>query len=119
MATSTATPDFDFFSGEDVTVRFTVTNQDVTPNAPLDLTGLSLQFIFNDKTRSLTKSVGSGITITDATNGIFTVTLTNSDTDNIIRDTDIEYEARVTTAGRTSTLKQGCFRVKRSLFEVA
>src|SRR5262249_27360661 len=66
-----------FYKGEDVTLTVTMT-------PATNITGWSLQFTlrkqYGDSTALITKTTGAGITITDATNGVFKVTLPSADT---------------------------------------
>jgi hypothetical protein len=66
-----------FYKGEDVLITVTM-----TPATPI--TGWTLQFTvrkqYGDLTALVTKTIGAGITITDATNGVFKITLASADT---------------------------------------
>ena len=66
-----------FYKGEDVVLTVTMTPATA-------ITGWTLQFTlrkqYGDATALVTKTTGAGITITDATNGIFKVTLASADT---------------------------------------
>jgi len=68
----------------DIILTITVTDGN---GSVVDLTGASITWGLQNKRNSiivLTKEVGSGVTITDATNGIYTVTLTDADTSDLI-----------------------------------
>ena len=72
-----ANANISFYKGEDVTLTVTM-----APAA--NITGWTLQFTmrkqFGDSSALITKTNGSGITITDAANGVFKVTLASADT---------------------------------------
>jgi len=69
--------DIAFYQGEDVTLT-------VTMSPATNITGWALQFTvrkqYGDAAAVLTKTEGAGITITDATNGVFKVALASADT---------------------------------------
>jgi len=92
-------------------VNFTVS--DKTTGDPIDLTGVSIriQFRFRKKTGNVVKdmSIGSGITLTDATNGIFTIdkfTPITFEVDTYFYDAEITF-----TNGDIKTYVQGTFKV--------
>ena len=81
--------------------------------SPIDLTGVSIriQFRFRKKTGAIVKdmSLGSGITLTDATNGIFTIdkfTPVDYEVDTYFYDAEITF-----TSGDIHTYVQGTFKV--------
>lgn len=104
-----------FFSGNDVLLKFTVADED-NPPAAKNLTGATA-IIFVIATAqgvaaTVTKSLGSGITLTDATNGKFEVILTKADTESL-DTTHRWHEARVTdAAGNTVTVAFGIADIK-------
>jgi hypothetical protein len=65
-----------FYQGEDVTLTVTMT-------PATNITGWTLRFSlkkqYADAAALITKSSGAGLTITDAANGVFKVTLTSAD----------------------------------------
>jgi hypothetical protein len=69
-----------FYKGEDVTLTVTMT-------PATNITGWTLQFTvrksYGDSTALITKTIGAGITVTDSTNGIFTVAIASGDTTNL------------------------------------
>lgn len=69
------------------------------------------------KASNISKATGgSGITITDAANGVFTVTLNPSDTNSLVGN--FIHEAEVTSSGGTiSTVLQGTMKINRPLIE--
>lgn len=80
--------DDSFYAGNKRTLEFTITNKDVTPEAPLVLTGLTFRWAMSrlnsDGTYSkipvLTKSSTGGITVINATTGKLKVVLDAADT---------------------------------------
>lgn len=79
---------------------FTVTNNDVTPAAALDITGFTVKWAMSKirpdgtykATPTLTKTVGSGITIVNTSAGTLKVRLDASDTTNLLGDYHHELE---------------------------
>lgn len=92
-----------FYKGEDVTL--TVTMSPVT-----NITGWTLQFTlrkqYGDTTALITKTTGAGITITDAANGVFQVTLASADTVNQELRPYV-YDIQRTNAGNRTVLTIG------------
>ncbi len=91
-------------------VKFTIQDN---LGAPIDLTGVSIhiQFRFRKKTGNVVKDItlGSGITLTDATNGIFTIdkfTPVTFEVDTYFYDAEITF-----TSGDIHTYVQGTFKV--------
>lgn len=79
MATKT---DFSFFSGDTQTLKITV-NDGATPPVAKDLTGATITWGLakrQGKAPFLTKTIGSGITVTDAVNGELEVAIDPADT---------------------------------------
>ena len=110
MATKLIPQDFEMVSGDDKTVRFTVTDQD---GVAQDLTGASATWAFSRRARRAaiaTKTVGSGITISDAANGIVDVTVARADTETI--EGDFYHELEIVDGGGTkSTAAYGTMTV--------
>lgn len=100
MATSA---NISFYKGEDITL--TVTMSPVT-----NITGWTLQFMvkkqYGDATAQITKTVGSGITITDATNGVFTVAIARADTSGLDPGVYV-FDIQRTNAGNQTVLTIG------------
>jgi len=92
-----------FYRGEDITL--TVTMTPVT-----DITGWTLQFTvrkqYGDTTALLAKTVGAGVTITDATNGVFTVALASAETTGLDLRAYV-YDIQRTNAGNRTVLTIG------------
>ncbi|OAI46891.1 hypothetical protein AYO44_10570 [Planctomycetaceae bacterium SCGC AG-212-F19] len=92
-----------FYKGEDVVLTITM--------APATaITGWSLQFTlrkqFGDATPLVTKTTGAGITITDAANGVFKVTLASADTANLDLRAYV-YDIQRTDTGNRTVLTTG------------
>jgi len=68
--------DFQIYRGEDVTVTVTISGTNIT--------GWNLKFYILQTT--ISKTVGSGITITDGVGGVFTITLARADTLTLLSD---------------------------------
>jgi hypothetical protein len=70
-----------WFIGEDRTLRFTVLDEN---DAVVDITGYALEWVMRERpataTAAITKTTGSGITITDGPNGLCEVTIADADT---------------------------------------
>jgi hypothetical protein len=98
---------FSFYKGEDVTI--TDTASPVT-----NITGWSLQFTvrkqYGDATALITKTVGAGITITDATNGVFKVAIANGDTANLAPGAYV-YDIQRIDAGFRTVLSTGTMNI--------
>lgn len=109
--------------GDDVSLVFNVKDKD---DVAIDLTGV-LALTFKAKltitgTAYISKSLGAGVEITDATAGEITVTLTNDDTsDSNLPADNYLYELQITgLAGNISTLRDfddnlGCLTVLADL----
>jgi len=105
----------DFFSGNDVLLNYTVTNQDGTAK---DLTAASaVVFIIGVKAGKpalVTKTLGAGIAITTPLQGKFTVTLVPADTE-AIKGGGYYHEARVTdAAGKKVTVTYGTLNLREN-----
>lgn len=84
--------------------------------APLDLTGwtLSARLGYEGNKNLVTKTVGSGITVTDAAAGELTVSFDEDDLDRVARVYD--FELRRTGSGTERTLIVGKLALQSSLF---
>lgn len=82
------------------TAQFRVTALDIDGN-PLDISGASAWFTAKratteaDNTAVFQKTVGDGITITDALNGIMLVQLAEADTNTLTKKEVLEYDLQV------------------------
>lgn len=93
---------FRMTSGDDFVVTITVKDDS---REAIDLTGATIEFRQAVKkpggrfetTAKITKTTSSGIAITDATNGVFTVTMDPADTDDLAGR--YYYEIQVTDSG--------------------
>ena len=96
--------------GDDVTLDFTVT----TGGVAVDLTGATLQFLVKtlptdtDANAIFTKTVGSGITVTDATAGIGEIAFTQANTISLSGGTRY-YAFTMKKSSVVTTLDQGAF----------
>jgi len=92
-----------FYKGEDVTL--TVTMSPIT-----NITGWTIQFTvrkaYGDATALITKTTGAGIAITNATNGVFTVTIASADTSGLEQRAYV-YDISRTDAGNRTVLTIG------------
>lgn len=86
------------FAGEDVVITFTITSTDIT--------GWALSFVAG----AVTKTVGSGITITDGANGVCTVDLAAADT-TALGAGDTSFKLRRTDSGSNTVLSFGTLRI--------
>jgi len=82
------------FAGETRTLAVTVTDQD---GAAVDLTGADITYVLALPT-PITKTVGSGITITGALTGEFEIALAQADTVAINSSTSVEHECKILTS---------------------
>lgn len=99
------------FSGDDLDLNVTVTD---AADAALDLTSAS-SIIWRlsrhvGATADLTKSVGSGVTVTDPVNGLLTVTIDAADTASLVGNFYHELEI-VNQANKKSTVLHGLFEI--------
>lgn len=87
-----------FYKGEDVVLTVTM-----TPTTAIS--GWTLQFTmrtqYGDPTALVTKSLGSGIAITNPTSGIFTVSLASADTAGLELRTYVYDIQRIDSGART------------------
>lgn len=117
----------DIISGDTKVITFTIKDKD---GAVVDITGATpIDFKVGKRppgrekiygretvTAEFSKSLTNGITITDATNGVLTVTIAPTDTKDMAGD--FIYEAQLTDAsGNVGTFAQGQFRVQGDLIE--
>ena len=95
---------YTMFSGDSKVITVTVTDAD---GAAVNLTGATISYvIFDDGSATITKTVGSGITVTDAAAGTFTITLAASDTASLAGA--YYHECQVTdSSGNISTIFTG------------
>lgn len=107
----TAQP-FEMFSGDTKDLNVTVLNQD---SAVVDLTGASVDFTISKKPGGaalVTKTVGSGIVLTDPTNGVMDITLNPADT--VSLKGAYHYQCRVTDVSlRETTVLFGTATIRK------
>ena len=106
-----------FFSGNDVTLNFTVADED-NPPAAKNLTGAtSIIFVIakaQGKAAVLAKTLGAGITVTDAVAGEFEVVLTGAETE-LLGAVHQYYEAEMTdSASKTATVAYGVATITKN-----
>lgn len=97
--------DNDFVSGDDKTLRFTITDDGTSAGTPVNITGATITFKVTSGPTSTTaiieKSTAGGITITDGPNGVCTVALVAADTAALAGD--YWYELQVVDASANTT----------------
>lgn len=100
--------DVSWFVGEDKTLRFTVYQADDTTIQ--NITGWTLEWEVRQRPASstplLTKTTGSGITLTDPTNGVCDVALTATDT-TTLGSGEYVHALRRTNSGASTVLTYG------------
>jgi hypothetical protein len=99
-----------FFRGEDVTVTFTM-------NPPADITGWTLTFTVRDKlggTSQFSKTVGSGITLTIPTRGVFQVAIASADTSGLAVGRYV-WDVRREDSGNKTTLADGYIDLRQEV----
>ncbi len=106
--------DIELWAGDTRTETVTVTN---SAGSAQNLTGLTLRWVVRRHSRAgtivISKSTGSGITITNAAGGIFQIALSPADTKNL--EGEYYHEASgVDSGGNVSTLLIGTLTVNKS-----
>lgn len=107
---------FDMLTGNDKILQITLRDEDGSPH---DLNGHTIGFVVR-LTRAganlISKSIGSGITVTDEAGGVFRITLSDTDTD-AFNDGVYYYEVKVTTDTLVEvSVLDGKIRMRKSLF---
>ena len=104
--------DLDFYAGDSRNLIINVTDEN---NTPINITGATIKWILSSQDNNiLTKSNGKGITISNAAQGQFTISLTDSDTKSLLGN--YEHAARVTTlSGESSIVLTGSIIINKSL----
>lgn len=96
--------------GDDETLSITVTNPDGTP---YNLTGLPLRFVakrsllLRDDQGEIVKTIGSGITVTNAAGGLAEVAIAGSDTRAINAPAFLYWDLQIKQGGKNYTLAKG------------
>lgn len=114
----------ELWTGKDYVLQFTVEDSD---GVAVDITGYAISWSMFPKLLTegaatipsfAAKTVGSGITLTDATNGILQVVIDDVDTDVLVgTQTDIpdyRHELRRTDSGSEAVLSYGSVVLKQS-----
>lgn len=110
--------DFTMTAGDSKVLEVTVTD---AAGAAVDLTGVQgirwhMARSVNDRPATVEKSLGSGIAVTDAVNGVFTVTLDSADTED--ERGDFYHEAEVIDEnGNVSTVLTGAVTINPALIK--
>lgn len=99
------------FQGDDETIKVTVKNE---KQETVDISSAStIEYkIAEEGSSALSKSLGSGISITDGANGVFEINISSSDTSSISGKYD--HEAEIDLNGK-STLFQGTIRIRGTI----
>lgn len=110
--------DFQLVSGNDKTLNFTVLDQD---DLVVDLTGSTIVWALADseksKTRLITYTSPVNVTLTDPTNGKFSVSIQSADSEPL-PPKNYYHEARVTSAGGDqTTVAFGTAEVLRNIID--
>lgn len=78
---TTTAQNFEIYQGDDLALEVTVKNADGTPK---DLTGATIRWALHTTNKAavpkLSKAISTGIAVTDAAGGVFTVTIARADT---------------------------------------
>ena len=107
----------EFFRGEDVTLELEQTTTGVTGGPDVNITGWALVFSMKKKLTGavvLTKSIGSGITITSGSEGRADVVLSDTDTDTMVPG-DYVYDLKRDDPGAEAILTVGTITVKEKV----
>lgn len=117
---------FEMHRGDNRTLTYTVVDQQ-TPPVVVDITGAVLGWALARQdpstttaqpipgTTLVTKSVGSGITITDGPNGELEIDIASSDTVGFIAPLEYYHELQMTLGGDVTTLVFGKITLKREI----
>lgn len=114
---TTTAQNFEIYKGDDLTLQVTVKNADGTAK---DLTGATIKWQLSTGVNAtpalISKQNGSGITITDAVNGIFEVAIAQADTSSLAAKDTYYHEAEVVDASaKKSTVLTGTAKIKAAL----
>jgi len=104
--------DLTLYAGDSRNLKISVTDEN---SVPINLTGATIKWILTDQgSVKLSKVISSGITISNPTQGEFTVLLTASNTKTL--SGTYQQMVRVTTAdGNSSIVMTGSITIKESL----
>ena len=110
--------DFTMFAGDDKTLTVTVLDPD---GDAVNITAATIKWQCArslGKASAISKTTSSGITITSASGGIFTVALEDTDTEDL--SANYQHEAEVTFAdGTISTVLSGTMKIIPVLIEAS
>lgn len=108
--------DFSMYAGDDKLLTVTVTDED---GDAVDLTSATIKWQAAKsygKSSAIEKDTTGGISITDASGGVFQVTLSDTDTEDL--SGNYVHEAEVTFAdGSIATVLQGTMNIKPVVIE--
>ena len=112
---TTTAQDFTMYAGDTNTITVTVTD---SAGAVVNITGATITWKLLEEqggTIALTKTVGSGIIITNGAGGIFTIALAATDTASLLAGA-YYHEAELTdTSSNVSTILIGTLTLKESI----
>lgn len=111
------TENVEFFRGEDVTLELEQTTTGVAGGPDVDITGWALVFSLKKRLSGkivLTKSIGSGITITDGAAGRADVVLSDDDTNDLVPG-DYNYDLKRDDPGAEAIVTVGTITVKEKV----
>lgn len=97
---------FEIIAGDSLTLKITATVK--STGAAMDLTGAAIKWTAN-LTTPVSKTVGSGITITNAAGGLFEIAI---DAGDLTEVGDFAHQCQVTIGGVVSTVMEGTVRIK-------
>ncbi len=114
---------FDMHRGDARVITFTVVDD---KDVVVDITTATLLWVFSKQDEDasepqpkgvalLTKSIGSGITVTDAVNGEGEIALDSGDTVALTAQLDYYQELQITLSGKPTTIMFGVITLKKDL----
>lgn len=110
--------DFSMYAGDDKTIEVSVTDKN---GDAVDITSATIEWRAaksHNKTAAVTKTTSSGISITNGAGGVFQITLTDSDTEDLVGS--YYHEAQVTfSSGLIATVLTGLMNVNAVLITAA
>ena len=77
------TQDYTWNRGETVVITDTITDDGTADGTPVNITGWTLQAYLTTNGAQVVKTIGNGITVTDAPNGVCTITFARDDTEDV------------------------------------
>ena len=106
--------DTNFHIGEDITLEVEVTTTGISGGPAVDITGWAISFSMKRRKGGdivLSKTVGSGITITDGPNGRADIVLTDDDTNKLVVG-EYDYDVKRTDPGSEAVVTTGTLTIK-------